>query len=184
MAEAAAALPEAVELRRFQADPRRPVTGIELAFGVTGPAVYEYFDGEGRLFCFAADAVHGPQVTLNGAELTGGDPAGLEQWLAELPHSMSRLAFGPCGNPGSNELGLVLRVQETADGLVTRPILVGREWADRCCDDSEGRIPDCEWLGRQWPHPFLIEMGTTDSSSGIEPPRWAGRWAPPSPPAG
>jgi hypothetical protein len=42
--------------------------------------VYSYFV-DGRLFCVATDAVHGPQVTLWGRELTACVPADLEQFL-------------------------------------------------------------------------------------------------------
>ena len=123
--EAISALPEAVELRRFQAEPFFPeIIGVQLGFRPGEPAVYEYFDGSGRLFCVASDAVHGPQVTLDSVELTGGDPAKLEQWLSDLPDSMGGLRYGPRANPGINELGLVLRVQESAGEVLTRPVLV------------------------------------------------------------
>ncbi len=42
------------------------------------------------------------------------------------------------------ELGLVVRVQEVASGVVTRLVMVGQTWADRCTDDWEGAIPECE----------------------------------------
>ncbi|MGW9032380.1 hypothetical protein ACWGQ5_52125 [Streptomyces sp. NPDC055722] len=78
--EAAMALPETPELRRFQAEPYFPeIVGIQLGLSPAEPTVYEYFDGSGRLFCVATDAVRGPQVTLGGVELVGGNPAGLEQ---------------------------------------------------------------------------------------------------------
>lgn len=174
---AAMALPEIPELRRFQAEPFFPeILGIQLGLSPAEPAVYEYFDGSGRLFCVATDAVHGPQVTLDGAELASGNPAKLEQWLLDLPDSMGGVSYGPRGNPGINDLGLVLRVQDTADGLLTRPVLVGRDCADRCTDDWEGAIPECEWVGHMWPHPFPHDS--------VWPPAgytqtWAGRWSPP-----
>jgi hypothetical protein len=152
--EAASALPEALELRRFQAEPHYPqIVGIELGLPAQEPAVYEYFDGAGRLFCIAVDAGNGPQVTLNGTELTGGDPAELENWMDDQPKSTGGLRYGPRANPAINELGLVLRVQETARRLLTRPVLVGRDWADGCHDDYEGAIPECEWVGHLWPDP-------------------------------
>ncbi|MFE2543495.1 hypothetical protein [Actinacidiphila glaucinigra] len=148
MDEAAMALPEALELRRFQAEPYfAEVVGIQLGLSPADPTVYEYFDGAGRLFCVAIDAVRGPQVTLDGMKLVGGDPATLEDWLLDLPALMGGVSYGPRGNPGINDLGLVLRVQDSAKGPLTRPALVGRDWADRCTDDHEGAIPECEWVG-------------------------------------
>lgn len=178
-AETAAALPEAHEVRRFQASPYFPETvGIELVFQPAAPALYEYFDKAGRLFCIAADAVHGPRIALDGMELTGGNPVELEQWLSDLPDAMGGLRFGPRGNPGINELGLVLRVQSTTDGLLTRPVLVGREWADRCADDSEGAIPESEWVGYVWPHPGSSYEEKVWPSAGYAA-TWAGKWSPP-----
>ncbi len=143
MAEVVAAVPSAVELRRFVADPFADVVGIQFGF----PALYAYFDRSGQLFCVAADAVSGPQLVLDGMALTGGNPSELEQWLFDR----GGLRYGPRANPGIDSLGLVMRVQLTAGGLQTRPVLVGRNWADRCTDDWEGAIPECEWVGHLWP---------------------------------
>lgn len=180
--EAAAAVSDAVELRWFQADAwDAEIVGVELGCDASGAAFYEYFDKSGRLFCVAADGVRGPRVTWDGIELTGGNPAELEQWLAELPAGWGGLRYGPAGNPGINGLGLVLRVQLSTDRLVTRPVLVGRDWSDRCTDDSEGWIPECEWVGHVWPHPFLEELGVAKVwPSSSDSPRWSGRWSPPS----
>lgn len=125
----------------------------------------------------AVDAVHGPQVTLGGVALAGGNPAELEQWLFDLPDSMGGVCFGPRANPGINDLGLVLRVQDTPIGLATRPVLVGRDWAYRCADDAEGAIPESEWVGRVWPHPSFSEVRFWPPAD--DPPAWAGRWSPP-----
>ncbi|MET9029357.1 hypothetical protein ABZW96_27630 [Nocardia sp. NPDC004168] len=177
MDDAAMALPEIPELRRFQADPHFPeVVGIQLGLSPADPAVYEYFDGSGRLFCVATDAVRGPQVTLDGMGLAGDDPAKLEEWLFALPESMGGVSYGPRGNPGMNDLGLVLRVQKAPTELVTRPVLVGRDWADRCTDDWEGAIPECEWVGHLWPHPVTGALHVYPSAR--YPQTW-GRWSPP-----
>lgn len=179
VAEAAAALPAARQVRRFQANPYHPeVVGIELGFPSAAPALYEYFDEAGRLFCIAADAVHGPRMVLDGMNLTGGDPDELEQWLSELPDAAGGLRFGPRGNPGIEELGLVLRAQATAGDLLTRPVLVGREWADRCVDDYESSIPECEWVGHLWPTPGLADEDKMWPSARY-PAFWAGKWSPP-----
>ena len=175
--EVAAVLPGMTEVRRFQADPSFPETlGVEFGTGPAEPAVYAYFVG-GQLFCVAVDAVHGPQVTLWGRELTACVPANLEQFLAHAHDcGVINVSYGPRGNPGANGLGLVVRVQEVAGGdAVTRPVMVGRAWADRCTDDWEGAIPECEWVGRQWTYPGHPEHwpppGYTPNWNGWQPPR-------------
>jgi hypothetical protein len=180
MAEAAAVVPEAVELRRFQADPWDPGTvGIGVGLATAEPAFYQYFDDAGRLYCVAADAVLGPQVTLNGVELTARSPEEAMRWLGGVRDSLGRVCFGPRGNPGIDELGLVLRVQATSDDVLTRPVLVGREWSDRCSHDAESWIPECEWVGRLWPYPFPVEDKSLFWPSADDAPAWAGRWTPP-----
>lgn len=172
----AAALFDVIELRRFQADPHFPqILGVQFGIGPAAPTAHTYFDDADRLFCVAVDAAHGPQVTLDGLELTAGVPAKLEQLLpdASRPGGLG-VSYGPRGNPGVNELGLVLRVQEMGSGVVTRPVLVGRHWADRCVDDWEGWIPECEWVGRQWTYPGCSEFWPPP---GYEP-NWRD-WRPP-----
>jgi hypothetical protein len=172
--EVAAVLPGMAELRRFQADPFRDTQGVEFGMGRAEPAVYAYFV-DGRLFCVAVDPVHGPQVTLWGRELAACVPTNLERFLLHAHWcEVLDVSYGPRGNPGVNGLGLVVRVQEAAGGAVTRPVMVGRTWADRCTDDWEGAIPECEWVGRQWPRP----RGTQTWPPPGHKPRW-GAWRPP-----
>ncbi|MCX4427593.1 hypothetical protein [Streptomyces mirabilis] len=172
--EVAAVLPGMTELRRFKAAPFSETLGVEFGMGRAKPAVYAYFIG-GRLFCVAVDAVHGPQVTLWGRELTACVPADLERFLLHAHWcEVLDVSYGPRGNPGVNELGLVVRVQEVASGVVTRPVMVGRTWADRCTDDWEGAIPECEWVGRLWPHPG----GTASWPRPGHKTHWGG-WQPP-----
>lgn len=147
-AEVAAALPGMEELRRFQADSES--LGVEFGTAPGEPAVVGYFY-EGRLYCTAADAAYGPQVTLWGRELTACIPADLERFLLHAHDcGATKVSYGPCGNPGAVELGLVLRVQKVAGRVVTRPVMVARAFADRCTDNTESAIPQCEWDGRQW----------------------------------
>jgi hypothetical protein len=171
--EAAAALPEARELRRFQADHIfTEIVGIELSFSPEGPALYEYFLSSGQLYCIVPDAARGPLLVLNGMELTGSNPAELDPWLFDLADSTGvHVRYGPRGNPGICELGLILRAQDTVDGLRARPVLVGKECADRCADDSETAVPECEWVGYVWPDP------NSPNSKEISPPSYwtAGR---------
>lgn len=154
IAEVAAALLGMTELRRFQAAPSfQDPLGVEFGTGHAKPAVRTYFT-DGQLFCVAVDAVHGPQVTLWGRELTSCVPADLERFFWHAHEcEILKMSYGPRGNPGVDGLGLVVRVQDVATGVVTRPVMVGRTWADRCTDDWEGAIPECEWVGRPWPHP-------------------------------
>ncbi|MFJ6498597.1 hypothetical protein [Streptomyces virginiae] len=112
LAEVVAALPELTALRRFQADPTsRETLGVEFASGPAEPAVHAYFV-DGRLFCVAADAAHGPQITLWGRRLTGCVPADLERFLGHA-HTCEvvDVSYGPRGNPGADGLGLVVRLQ-------------------------------------------------------------------------
>ncbi|MFE5521801.1 hypothetical protein ACFQ9Q_29390 [Streptomyces virginiae] len=175
LAEVVAALPELTALRRFQADPTsRETLGVEFASGPAEPAVHAYFV-DGRLFCVAADAAHGPQITLWGRRLTGCVPADLERFLGHA-HTCEvvDVSYGPRGNPGADGLGLVVRLQEVAERVVTRPIMVGRAWADRCTDDWEGAIPECEWVGRLWPS----SGGPTSWPPPGHATHW-GEWQPP-----
>ncbi|GIF02449.1 hypothetical protein Ari01nite_99130 [Paractinoplanes rishiriensis] len=178
--EVAAALPDARELRRFQADPTfAEVVGVELGWQPTVPALYGYFLGSGQLFCVAADAVHGPLMSLDGTQLTGRNPAELDRWLFDLSDSMGgSLRYGPRANPGIEELGLVLRAQNTTEGVLSRPVLVGREWAERCVDDWEGVIPECEWVGRLWPDPRYSDRREVWPFA-EDSPTWYGKWSPP-----
>ncbi|MFF9343224.1 hypothetical protein ACF1CG_26165 [Streptomyces sp. NPDC014773] len=168
--EVRAALPEAVESSRFSAEPFHPeICGIQLGFHQAVPAVHAYFEGSGRLFCVAADAAHGPCVTLDGLGLTGRVPDELQEAVLGLHSSGTHhVSYGPRGNPGINGVGMILRVQDTEGGVLTRPVLVGREWADRCTDDWEGSVPECEWLGRQW----CVHNG----SDVYPPPGYATNW--------
>lgn len=174
--DVAVALAGMSELDRFQADPHSAgVLGARFCADGTTSAVHTYFDEAGRLFCVAVDAAHGPQVTLDGLELAGRVPAELEQILIDMswPEGIS-VSYGPRGNPSLNVLGLVVRVQEVASGVATRPVLVGREWADRCVDDWEGQVPECEWVGRQWPYPGFSDRWPPPGHA----PNW-GSWCPP-----
>ena len=120
--EVRAALPDVDEASRFQADPHSAVLGIQYGLRSAAPAVFGYFDDAGRLFCVAVDGASGPRVVMDGLELTDGVPAVLEQALLHLPQPHGAdVSYGPRGNPGVDELGLVLRVQETSAGVDTGP---------------------------------------------------------------
>lgn len=121
------------------ADVERP------AFPVT--AVTVYYDRPAGLACVAVDALCGPQVTLDGLPLTGQVPSRLEDQFADYLESWGQeLWHGQYGNPYSPELGLVLRGQRAEDVVLSRPVLVAAQWADRCGDVAEGHIPQREWV--------------------------------------
>jgi hypothetical protein len=173
LSEVVEALPGMTELRRFRASPWWETLGVEFGTGRAKPALYTYFV-DGQLFCVAVDAVRGPQVTLWGRELTACIPDDVERFLGHAHDcGVVAVSYGPRGNPGVNGLGLVVRVQETARGLASRPVMVGRTWADRCTDDSESVIPECEWVGRLWPY-----CGTESWPSPGDQLQW-GDWEPP-----
>jgi hypothetical protein len=142
------------------------------------PAVYEYFNSLGWLICVAADAFGGPQITVDGTELTGRNALDLYQWMLSLPDSVGEIRWGPRGNPGVEELGLVVRVQVSADGPLTRPVLVGRDWAEGCVDDAQSVIPECEFCGRVFPDPRFPDRVEVFPSP-EDTPSWADRWSPP-----
>ena len=113
-----------------------------------GDALTTYYGESGRLSCIAVDALHGPQVTMDGLRLVGRVPSELVDLF--IDHMRSRglpeaVRCSQYGDLGADELGLVLRAQRAGDILLTRPVFVAPEWADRVCDASEGYVPDEEW---------------------------------------
>jgi hypothetical protein len=113
------------------------------------PTVTTYYNESKTLACVAIDAMHGPQVTMDGLRLTGRVPSELRQQFEDYvaAHGIG-LFISSQADPGSEELGLVLRAQRAEDVLLTRPVFVAGEWAYRCGDASEGPIPKEEWLQR------------------------------------
>ncbi|MEV1001753.1 hypothetical protein [Nonomuraea sp. NPDC050202] len=100
-----------------------------------------YFDIHELLAGIAIDMRTGPQVTLDGTELVARVPSVMEEWL-ENYLTAKELPFYYFGNyePGSADLGFILRVQRADDRLLTRPLFLNEAWAD----DTE-RIPRNEW---------------------------------------
>jgi hypothetical protein len=114
-----------------------------------GRALTTYYGGEsGRLSCIAIDARHGPQVSLHGLRLVGDVPSKLEDRFIDCMQAQGlgeRVRCSQYGDLGSDEIGLVVRAQRAGDILLTRPVFVAHEWADRVCDPWEGFIPEEEW---------------------------------------
>jgi hypothetical protein len=112
-------------------------------------AVTTYYRESATLSGVAVDALHGPQVTMDGIGLTGRVPSELEQEFIDYAKSHGvRVAYSQHGDPGADAFGLVLRTQRAGDVLLTRPVCVAREWADGVSDVSEGLVPQVEWSQR------------------------------------
>ncbi|MEU3558834.1 hypothetical protein [Kitasatospora sp. NPDC006786] len=113
-------------------------------------ALTVYYDAE-RLVCVVVNALRGPQVTLDEMSLVGRLPSELEADFVKYTATHGYdLRCGQYGDPGSEELGVVLRAQRAGDVVLSRPVLVAPSWAERCGDVSEGRIPEAEWRDRHW----------------------------------
>jgi len=84
---------------------------------------------------------------MDGVRLVGRVPSELANEFVEytLSHSASAV-YSQHGDPGSDELGLVLRTQRAGDVLLTHPVLAAREWADRVSDAAAGSVLPTEWL--------------------------------------
>ncbi|MEU8371353.1 hypothetical protein [Micromonospora tulbaghiae] len=86
-------------------------------------AVTAYFGSSEGLFCVVVDARHGPQVTLDGIRLVGRVPSQLEKRF--LRYMLARgiaPQYAPEGDPGSGDLGIVMRVQRVGDVVLSRPV--------------------------------------------------------------
>jgi hypothetical protein len=113
-----------------------------------GQALTTYYAGAGRLHGVAIDALHGPQVTMDGLRLVGRGPSRLADQFVDyvLSRGLRKdVHLSQEGDPGADELGSQLRAQRAGDILLTRPVFAAREWADRVGDASEGHIPQTEW---------------------------------------
>lgn len=115
------------------------------------PAVTTYFDGVVGLACVVVHALAGPQVTLDGMPLVAQVPSVLEDQFLEYATAQDKEALmSQHGDPGLEELGLVIRSQRAGDVVLTRPVFVAQEWAERCCHTDEGYIPREEWNNFCW----------------------------------
>ncbi|MFE7800375.1 hypothetical protein [Nocardia sp. NPDC057440] len=115
------------------------------------PAVTTYFDETVGLACVVVHALAGPQVTLEGMQLVAQVPSRLEDQFLEYATTQGKEPrYSQQADPGSELLGVVIRTQRAGDVVLTRPVFVAREWAERCCDTSEGYIPRDEWNSFCW----------------------------------
>lgn len=113
---------------------------VEAKFTKLGVSTY-YAMGQ-TLACVAVDALAGPQVTLEGTALVARVPSETEDWLYKRTkaHELD-LIYTHAADPGSAELGLILRAQRAGDIVLTRPLFLIREWAENSWDC----IPSEEW---------------------------------------
>lgn len=99
-------------------------------------AVTAYYGKTEGLFCVVVDARYGPQVTLDGIRLVGRVPSRLEeQFLSYVLARGIASQYAPEGDPASDELGIVVRVQRAGDVVLSRPVFaVVRERANTLWD--------------------------------------------------
>ncbi|MFE3206181.1 hypothetical protein [Embleya sp. NPDC059237] len=111
-----------------------------------GAGVHLYYDRAFGLAAIVVDARNGPQVDFGGIPLVGRVPSVLEDALLDrLVADGIAAVFSLEANLCAPELGVVMRVQRAGDRVLTRPVLVAREWAPRCADSTQSRIPADEW---------------------------------------
>ncbi|MFI1386379.1 hypothetical protein [Embleya sp. NPDC020886] len=130
--------------RVTQADPW-PVRG-PAGSRISGVAVDLYHDESIGLAAIAIDARRGPQVHLDDIPLVGRMPSRLEDAFCDhLAARGHRVRYSQDVDPCAPELGVVVRVQRAGDHVLTRPVLLAREWAPNCWDTWEGLVPHDEW---------------------------------------
>ncbi|MFJ1927858.1 MULTISPECIES: hypothetical protein [unclassified Streptomyces] len=108
--------------------------------------VVTYYVGPMGLTCIAVDALSGPQVIYEGIRLVGRPPSELSDELtAHLLSTDRSVEITPGGDIGSQDLGIMPRVQRAGDVLLTR-LVFGRpnDWANTMSDC----VPADEMLGR------------------------------------
>lgn len=101
-----------------------------------GVAVTAYYARSEGLFCVVVGARYGPQVTLDGIRLVGRVPSRLEeQFLGYVLERGIAPQYTPEGDPASDDLGIVMRVQRAGDIVLSRPVFaVVRERANTLWD--------------------------------------------------
>ncbi|MGW2684619.1 hypothetical protein ACWC6I_15875 [Streptomyces sp. NPDC001414] len=113
---------------------------VESQFTESGVTVY-YTMGQ-TLACVAVDALAGPQVMLDGTALVARVPSEAEDWLCKHAEADEfDLIYTHAADPGSGDLGLIVRAQRAGDIVLTRPLFLIREWAENSWDC----VPGQEW---------------------------------------
>ncbi|MFE1832460.1 hypothetical protein [Streptomyces sviceus] len=108
----------------------------------TKPKVTVYYAPGQTLACVAVDALAGPQVMLDGTALVARVPSETEEWLCKHAEADEfDLFYTHAADPGSGDLGLIVRAQRAGDIVLTRPLFLTREWAENSWDC----VPGEEW---------------------------------------
>ncbi|WP_416982875.1 hypothetical protein [Streptomyces sp. T028] len=116
---------------------------------VPSSVVSTYYDLSDVLACVAIDARNGPQVILDGIRLAGRVPSELEDQFIDYLEARDRMVtYNQHGDFSSAAVGVIVRAQRVDDVVLSRPVFVSSEWADRCGDVSEGPVPQSEWQVR------------------------------------
>src|SRR5690242_9494286 len=105
----------------------------------TEVGVTVFYAESARLAGVAVDALKGPQVRLGDTALVGCVPSEIERWISA--HAKAEgldLRYTHEGNPGSVDLGLIMRVQRAGDVVLSRPLFLIREWALEPWDYLQG----------------------------------------------
>ena len=113
---------------------------LEEQFTKLGVTAY-YGIGQ-TLACVAVNALGGPQVRLDGEALVARVPSEAEEWLLAYTeaHELD-LIYTHAADPGSVDLGLIVRAQRAGDIVISRPLFLIREWVENSWD----HIPGSEW---------------------------------------
>ncbi|MEU1201160.1 hypothetical protein ABZ446_33755 [Streptomyces sp. NPDC005813] len=107
-------------------------------------AVTAYCRKSGALAAVAVDALRGPQVSFDGLRLIGRVPSELSEQLHGYAEDRGMVGMVSVdGDPRSEELGLLIRVQRAGDILLTRAFFVAdfQDWANTLHDC----VPVHEW---------------------------------------
>ncbi|MEV6400546.1 hypothetical protein AB0M39_38185 [Streptomyces sp. NPDC051907] len=104
---------------------------VRAEFRTVGIAAY-YADRDGfKLAAVAVDPLKGPQINFGDTSLTGRPPSELAPWIDSMADRGHELLFTSKGEPSFRDLGILLQLRPNGDRSLSRPIVLGREWADR-----------------------------------------------------
>ncbi|MEW2253216.1 hypothetical protein AB0907_38575 [Streptomyces sp. NPDC006975] len=101
-----------------------------------------YYDTSGALAGVAVDARKGPQVTLEGMRFVGRVPSELEEQFVRYLEERDRMVtYNQFSDFSCEALGVVVRAQRVDDVVLSRPVLVSREWPTGVPTPAKGQCP-------------------------------------------